>query len=655
MFNPSDNVTEIIAHFLGYFEIRVEELRIRLDYEEFVREASLPPEDLPLLNIPVDAVQQYAFSNFTPGVSYEPPAWTTEGEAPIQQTSAGVALPAAAASHWMPSQSAAPSEFSASAPDLAPTLVGPQPDSVIAVFNQKIGLLDNDVVILGDDAGSVTFHSGAVEGLALLSASANAVSAPVTNLPMVDSLEDVPVFMARAGDYIDGLEQGGGGQASVIATDTLAGTYVNGVAVEETPDVIEALPGQLRAEIEGENEAGEPAVQNGADVPESVALEAGANMLVNEAAYLNAGVTTVGLGVLGNYHQLDAIIQTNALSDIDRMGAGVEPAGPASSMFNVAAFEQQTADTAGEARAQNPGEFPSFWQVSVVEGDIVFLEWMQQFTFMSDEDIHVLSATGTKTTVTTGENVGLNGVSFAHIGQSYDLMIVGGNLYDANIIVQTNVLYDDDVLEVLEGGQGYGAATGGNLLWNQATIHNVGAGEVTAGRVPDHYQQAAERLSSGSKDMPDGFGHDGDFEGFGALRVLFVSGDVYDLRYVEQTNVLGDADYVAAAKSKLLAGNEAVSYEVSTGSNALVNMATIIDYDTIGDTAYVGGEVYSDAILIQADMVAANGPNGTGDALVNEVVAFLETDTPIPLNDDFGADALAADGPPADIMQSVLT
>jgi hypothetical protein len=659
VFIQNDTVTEIIAHFLGYFEIRVEELRVRLEYEEFVREAALSPEDPRLLNIPVDAVQQFAPVAYLAGVIYHPPIWFLRGESPVH---GDAVAPAFWADPWLPWTPRVLPDFPFfGGGDVQPVLIGPQPDSVIAVISQKITLFDHDVVILGEYAGTIDFRSGALEGLALLGASANAIGAPVTDISAVHAVSDVPVFMAKTVEYIDSIEAAGStGQMSVINTDGIEGIYVNGQLVTEMPDILEALPEQHKEKLEGEEddtETGETfagVTINGADVPESVDLEAGANMLVNEAVLMNAGLTCTFLGVLGNFHQLDVIIQSTAYSDIDSLGDGIKNIGKATSAFNIAAFKQKVVDTAADAKAENPEVFPSFWQVSVVKGDIVFLEWMQQFAFMSDEDVHVLSATGTTTTVTTGENVGLNGISFTNIGQYYDLIIIGGSLYDGNVIVQSLVLYDDDALEILAGGLGFDAATSGNLLWNQATILNVGAADITSGEMPGHYQEAADRLSDDNYNMPDGFKHDGAFEGFGALRVLYVEGDVFDLRYVEQTIVAGDADYVATQESKLLAENEDVTYEVSTGSNALVNTATIIDYDTVGDTAYVEGEVMSDAVLIQADIVSTDPGDGSGDELVTEVVAFLDTDTVAPLDDAIAPATIASDGPPADIMQSVL-
>ena len=53
----------------------------------------------------------------------------------------------------------------------------------------------------------------------------------------------------------------------------------------------------------------------------------------------------------------------------------------------------------------------------------------------------------------------------------YDLIIVGGNIYDANIIHQLNVLVDNDMIGAVEGFETNGEgslSSAGNLLWNQA-------------------------------------------------------------------------------------------------------------------------------------------------------------------------------------------
>jgi hypothetical protein len=149
------------------------------------------------------------------------------------------------------------------------------------------------------------------------------------------------------------------------------------------------------------------------------------------------------------------------------------------------------------------------------------------------------------------------------------------------------------------------------------------------------------------------------FLGLAGLRVLYISGSIYDLQYIQQTNILGDADQVAAAMHAVNATPDA-NWSVTTGSNALVNQAQIIDVGP-GGTTYYGGDQYSDELLVQTDIIRTD--NGVDvespDQLVNEAVAFLSDDmlTPeqthdpqVSVKDDVGLH-------PAhnDIMQSVVT
>ena len=118
------------------------------------------------------------------------------------------------------------------------------------------------------------------------------------------------------------------------------------------------------------------------------------------------------------------------------------------------------------------------------------------------------------------------------------------------------------------------------------------------------------------------------FAGIGALRVLYISGDLLNVQYVSQTNVLGDSDQVALAMNQFVAHPEA-EWTVTTGGNQVANFAGIVDVDGT-DKTYVGGEHYSHEILIQADIISSDPELGgqNPDALVNEAVAFLAPMTP---------------------------
>lgn len=667
MFLTNDPTTEIVAHFLGYFEVAVEAMRTRLGYEQI--EAALAPGQIdPVLEqISVEITQKFALGAYQPGVAYVPPVWEIRGKSPVED----IAAPAPFSRiHLPPIDADAPEHpHDASYTPTGP-FIGPEPGSVIAIIAQSITLSDDDIVVLGHYDGPLVFQSGAAEALTLMHGAASAISGPVTGAAALHAASDVPVFIEHVAEVFAELATSEGPpDTTVHVTESIEGIYVNGELVEEAPELINALPVHLQPLIGGEEDAPpeEPTgthvevTLSGDEVAPTVMLQAGGNLLVNEAGFVNGGLGGAILAVGGDLHQLDVIIQTNAHFDTDTIGDDVPGAAlilpGTTAAINSASFIQEIRDATGDAAEANPGVMPSNWQVSTVSGDLVFIEWLSQYTFLSDQDISVLATTGASTVVTSGENVGLNGVSFVNLGLYFDLVIVGGNLYDANVIVQTNVLYDNDTIQMLgDGSAGTGSlATSGNLLWNEASIHNVGPTSFVGG-MPEHYHEAMANLDDGQLGMPTGFATDMQFEGYEMLKVLYVAGNIYDLRYVEQTNILGDADMVAVQKTALLEGQPETQWDISTGANALVNIATIKDYDGMGDTAYVDGQVYSDAILIQADIIAADSSHPGTDALVTEVIAFLDVDVSLDMahDDVLGPAPPSADGPPADILQSVL-
>ena len=665
MFFPNDPTTEIVAHFLGYFELAVEGMRIRLGYEQIeaaLAAAAVEPE---LEQLSAELTQKYALGAFQPGVDYVPPEWMIRGKSPIEVLAPPQPVSASAGIPEQFFDTDLPSFVGGRAGAVA--MIGPEPGSVIAIIAQTIALSDNDLVVLGEYHGELVFHSGANTGILMLMEAAQGVTAPFTELSVLHNTADVAAFTGHVAQVIDALSVAEGGPMQVQFVEAIAGNYLNGEQVESLPDMTDTLPAHWRElgakEEEPEPETGQTVhiAISGDEVQGSVTLNAGGNVLVNEASFFNGGLSSAVFAVGGDLHQLDAIIQTNAYFDSDTVGDDVPGAGAnlpgTTTALNAAAFIQEVRDATGAAAEANPGIMPANWQVSVVSGDVVFIEWLSQFTFASDQDMSVLSSTGANVVVTSGENIAFNAVSFANLGMQFDLIIVGGSLYDANVIVQTNVLYDNDTIQMLgEGSAGWGGlSTSGNLLWNDASIHNVGPTNFVD-QMPIHYQQAMDGLANGDTGMPAGFLTDEQFEGFQMLRVLYVAGDIYDLRYVEQTNILGDADMVALQKAKLLEGAPDTEWAISTGANALVNKAAITDFDALGDTAYVGGEIYSDAILIQADIMSADAGSSQGDALVTEVIAFLDVEFDAgPLGDaSLGPTPLPADGPSADIIQSML-
>jgi hypothetical protein len=189
-----------------------------------------------------------------------------------------------------------------------------------------------------------------------------------------------------------------------------------------------------------------------------------------------------------------------------------------------------------------------------------------------------------------------------------------------------NVLFDNDLVGAVSGFQTTGmgsVSSSGNLLWNQAHIYNIG-GSDRFDSLPQDYLDAAHALAAGGKNIPGGVLSDHAFAGLEGLRVLYVSGDLINLQYIKQTNILGDSDQIALAMDAVSPHADA-EWSISTGSNALLNNAAIVDLDSFGKT-YVGGEQYSQETLYQAELISHQPDFGGAnpDALVNEAILFLD-------------------------------
>ena len=666
MFIPNDGITEIVAHFIGYFEVRAEDLRYRSDFDRFSTEPEARPVEGDVDPARLDFHQALNISRFVPEVAYTPPTYAV-APAPLKYSVSFDTIPVP-----MPDGDAAPvvpvPQAGSAAPMAMPSMHALAPGSTIAIVSQITYLMDDDVLVVGDHEFDAAFRLAVhaeVEGLAgealAVSAGLDALTDLRSVTKMVDMVEDASVLA-------QGLHEDDFGPLDSLflkVADRIDGHYSNGVETDAPVTLEEALAPVDTIEEEEDGEPPQTAALtiDAATTPTTMNVSSGGNVSWNEAAIVNAGLPSGVVTVAGDYHRIDAIYQTNVLRDIDTID-GAWPAENVSIGGNVvqnsASFvnqsqEERTGDTSDDGGG---GGFPKSWNVTTIDGDMTFLSWVQQYSFTSDNDTQILTAMGTNTYLSSGLNLAFNTLGFVDLGLYFDLVFIGGSLYDGNFITQTNVLLDSDKLDVEGTSSAWkgSAATGENMLWNEARIENVGPDEWTQG-LPSHYREAADGLAAGDTTMPDGFKGDGALDGLAALKVLYIAGNVYDIHSISQVNVVGDADDLTVYEASLLKAQDSV-WQVSTGHNLLVNKAGILDYDGLGKSAYVGGEIYSDAILVQADIVDGLTDRLTvrGDALANEVIAFLDdtTDMTSRLDDHPAIKMMTDAGAAYDLMHSVL-
>lgn len=645
-----DKFTEAIAHFAGILHIAMEENRLRIEYDMFKAQSAPDPEDPEIQVLTPKINAPYVFEEFAPSISYLSPPMEIEG--PYYGTQVDVffhGFPGPWHAYFKDYPEYLPSFDWAYGDAFAPPRLTP-PGSIFVIARQESILSDNDYLGIGTGERVFGATFGEIDDPASLSARLRAAS-PFSEKKMPGSEEEIADFVTRLPSVLDAFFAARNQPDEIVARDkTVDGTFVNGEAVEERPAIDDHRPVQ---EEEDQAEPEPPAgledneaksatgtvTHGGLDLQPSVDLETGGNSLINEAILTNKMLSATVFAVVGESHEINAIVQVNGWMDLDAISQSLSSwtraAEDATGAFNIASFERED-PTAGQEAPR--GTSPADFIFTRIDGDLIFMNWVAQYNFMSDKDVAMMTSTGVKTVATMGGNADYNGVSLAEFGHAYDLIIVGGGIYDANIINQMNVLLDNDLIgattDFTTSGPG-SFSTSDNLLWNEAAIHTVGSAN-RFDLLPEEFRKAAESFARNDNDIPDSVLANSAFLGLEGLRVLYISGNILDLQYISQTNILGDSDQVALAMDQIRPVTDA-AWSITTGSNELINSASIFDLDASGKT-FTGGGHYSDELLVQADLIEIDPKllARNADAIVNEAIAFLDDDGDWPFDGSDG-------------------
>lgn len=630
-----DTITEEIAHFIGLFHTNVEDARLRDNYTDFslnTPEQFIPPS----VATPSHFEAPYDLLGFDPSVVYKAPAtftpiWHPHFVGRYDHPSIPIVeIRTHYGRHEMPRH-----EYPSYASGKSFTL-GIQPlGSVVNFIVQAASLSDNDSFGVGGHG--LAFNPAPVDNGELLDKAQEVLSdAPVGHLDMPESSADLIEIIKSVASELESLSADSGGpmEAFVHQSTTIEGTYVNGVLVDEAPKLEDYHSfGKDTDDADAEEDAHSSNAKIFADgsvqVDASVELIGGANTTVNDAVLKNIWTGATVTAVVGDHFEINAIIQVNVIQDVDAITSAISSwtnDGAPDEIFNIATFHRVDPLQDDSASSHASGGYPGSWIVTEIQGDLVIVNWLEQYIFMSDNDVGILSSSGATTKVIGGDNMSVNQTSIYELSHAYDLILVGGSLYDANIIHQMNILFDNDIVGAVTGFEttGEGAfSSAGNLLWNQAHIYNIGGAD-RFDTLPSAYLDTAADFAGGGRNLSSGVLTDPAFAGLAGLRVLYISGDMLNIQYISQTSIVGDSDQIALAMNAVNPHAEA-TWSISTGGNTLINNAAIADLDSLGHT-YVGGEQYSQETLFQSGLIsshpdlAAHDP----DALVNEAVAFLD-------------------------------
>ncbi|MES5100110.1 hypothetical protein ABUK73_17950 [Agrobacterium sp. BA1120] len=667
-----DKISDMIAHFIGLFDTEIEEARLRAHYaggQGLHDDTALPPhegaQDL-------DQTYDTPLEGYDPGVKYRDGHYQFS----VTRTHHALSFEDAIRRH----SHAASYDFSGSHFRMPgevdeyqeqPKLVlYTGPGSTIAHVSQLTLLRDDDYLNMTDGPNVARDTTYVTERTTEYYNEA-ARFTPFDSYHRTDTYDGLQSIAKDLHDYITQARDNnvsslgtGADQDFVVASHSITGTYVNGVAATTLPDVDDFMPDRGIAKPPTDPTESDTPLESHTGAGNSLDVAAGANVVANIVSVVNTGVVAPVMAVMGDYHQIDAITQSYVYSDHDTVDAAFTREDHAGTVANnIAAFQRtvwgESADGSHTESTPDAAVFPTAWRVSYIEGDVSFVHWIEQYHFVSDNDTMTVTTSGADVSVLTGGNSAVNLANFLGIGMQYDLVIVGGNVLDMNMIAQVAVLYDNDKIHALAGStSGATVQTGNNLIWNEASIHNVGANDRFAS-MPDYMVEAAKAINERDPHMPEGLSTDPNFAGYAGLNVLYITGNLYDVTYVKQVSVLGDSDDVTQAASKVLANNENAMVHIDTGSNAVVNIAQITDYDSFGGSTYIGGHLYSDAVLIQGGLIENDPAHPHPAALANEAIAFLHDDTSTTSDHtdgliNAGHDLSWSQAHPVDVMQTAV-
>jgi hypothetical protein len=622
----TEKLSEIIAHFIGLFHVSTEDMRMRANYVDGYA-AHQGPHDLPN-----DAVLTSDFSSDLTLHDYDPytpykspiyhiqhirPKYTLEDPPHHRGDGDGSVL--------MQGIFQPPTNDIYVNPEVKYQLeifVGP--GSAISHLTQVNVLSDDDYLDMTDGPYKPLNMGFVSDRLADFGLKAQLFT-PFSTAQRTDSYDGLMAIGHQIHDYSQALQQSGANSLGTgddvdfaLAANRIYGTYVNGETVTEAPKLDDFMPDRgLAKPVDDLPEDHDPNTIRIDDfsLSNSTTASIGSNLVSNIVAITETGVMSSVTAVLGNYHQIDAIFQSYVYSDQDNIDETLRANGAHDSLTiakNIASFQQEAYFNPSASHAAADGDdpiFPNAWRVSVVHGDTTTVTTM-----------------GAQTTALLGGNELLNLASYLGIGMQYDLVIIGGNVLDMNAISQIALLYDNDWIHS-HGGSPAMVQSGNNVVWNQASIHNIGAADRFQS-MPDYIQETIKHINDRDATMPEGLMSDPNFQGFAGLNVLYITGNLFNVNFIKQVSVLGDADHVTQAASKYIENNIGGTVSVDTGSNVVANLANITSYDSFGHSTYLGGQLYSDAVLIQGGLVEhdTSEPQYAGK-LANELVAFLHDDT----------------------------
>jgi hypothetical protein len=402
------------------------------------------------------------------------------------------------------------------------------------------------------------------------------------------------------------------------ANSVQPGYYLNGVLQDPAPLAPDATPLPAAASLP----------DTGHGLGQWATL--GSNDSTNAALIVDVSESARTMIVMGDYFKTNAMFQTNTTIDHDHVSASGGQGTP--SVTSGGDVANNIADF-----VEHPGIYSTIpvtyagpnWSVDVVNGDYYNVHSVVQTNYLFDNDVITQTSADTHYDLVGGANQLGNLALIVDGTIHYDLIVVQGAYHGMNVIFQNNLLLNNDQIKMAADGTdpSQSVNSGENNLLNEGTIENYGG---------DHFSLLSadaktidDLLAGGATSLDPSLGNAIAGNG-GTFHVLYITGDYYDVNAIWQTNVTSDVNVIYQLQNQPSAGamsyhpDGTVTQSVSTGSDRLANDAAIIDVNP--DNTYVNGQVYTDSILVQANLLPAgqdHAVNADTHALVPELIAFV--------------------------------
>ena len=620
-----DSITEQIAHFVGTFELTTEQARWRDQYEEFValrRKAELENLEDPTrievkANLKMNPGDYDPISyKFAPSSSDVPPPPVSPG--PVEDSGL-MSNPAFGPDVFFP-ETMSFGDGTQFTVILKPEFINQLIGSAVTYTVQKIHLNDNDVVGEGNfrDAEALMEQGQALKSLAM---SLHAVSAPSIHIQDYQSGEAVEQLIEQMQSPVNiDIE---GVTVHQFHGEDAVGIIVNGEHVDEMPDFLELMPEHHKKDVEEENEESDisddlPAEWDQSEDPEfedGHSIVAGGNFAVNEVAVTVGWVDAPNIVVGGQAVNLTFISQVAVVKDVDE-GAGAQSKTQVLQASDISTEAKEAAWVEYNV-AEDPEQDPIV-AIDWISGDLLVTNFIKQLIDATDIDHIATEITASSTAYTLGDNILTNVTNILQLGTYYDMIIIGGDMISIDVVTQTIVFTDNDVIH---GADPTDAED--NLVMNQVSLTTEGQDSHT--EMSTNLASTVDLQEVDTDALEDALLNDPMFAGTELIRVLKIEGDLLQVNVIDQVTMLQDDDdiHVETPYGK----------EVSAlgAGNALLNKASVTKLGVDSVVMAQEGE-YSELMLHQASMF--DSPEEENPELVNEAIALLMEEVDAPGNSE---------------------